>query len=110
MGLSMSKLQDYVANFGKDEILSITSDQLSDFKQLIHDAINKIMTTEHYQEVREKMSLMGSEQERLITFLEFVQGKDIIEAICKIFLTTKFAPNQTLFTKNQQLRVPEPAF
>jgi hypothetical protein len=73
-GLSISKLQDYVANFGEDEILSITSDQLSDFKQLIHDAINKIMTTEHYLEIREKISLMGSEQERLITFIEFAQG------------------------------------
>jgi hypothetical protein len=73
-GLSISKLQDYVADFGEDEILSITSDQLSDFKQLIHDAINKIMTTEHYLEVREKISLMGSEQERLITFIEFAQG------------------------------------
>ena len=50
-GLSISKLQDYVANFGEDEILSITSDQLSDFNQLIHEAINKIMTTKYYQQV-----------------------------------------------------------
>jgi hypothetical protein len=78
-GLSISKLQNYVANFGEDEILSITSDQLSDFKQLIHDAINKIMTTEHYLEVREKISLMGSEQERLITFLEFAQGFECLK-------------------------------
>jgi hypothetical protein len=78
-GLSISKVQDYAANFGKDEILPISSDQLSDFKQLIHDAINKIMSTEHYHEVRKKISLMGSEQERLIAFIEFAQAFECLK-------------------------------
>ena len=69
--LSISKLQDLVANFGEDEILAISSDQLYDFKKLIRDAVNKIMATGHYQEFREEVSLMSTEQERVVLFIEF---------------------------------------
>lgn len=73
-GLSISKLQDHVANFGEDEILPISADQLSDFKELINDAISKILTTECYRELREEVSLMSSEQKRLIAFIEFAKS------------------------------------
>jgi hypothetical protein len=70
-GLSISNLQDYVANWGDNEILSISADQLSDFKDLINDAISKIMATGWYQQLREVVSLTAGERERVIAFIEF---------------------------------------
>lgn len=78
-GLSISKLQDHVANWGEDKILSISADQLSDFKYFVHDAISKIMATGYYQQLREVVSLKGSEGVRLIAFIEFAKDFECLK-------------------------------
>jgi hypothetical protein len=70
-GLSISKLQDHVANWGENEILLISADQLSDFRDLVNDAISKILATGYYPRLREKVSLMGNVGGRVIALIEF---------------------------------------
>lgn len=73
-GLSTYKLQDYLASFGKEEILSISADQLLGFKKVVMDAIHKIMTTRYYQEFEEKGFNESTDQGLLISFIEFAEG------------------------------------
>jgi hypothetical protein len=75
-GLSIYKLQDYLASFGKEEILSISADQLLGFKKVVMDAIHKIMTTKYYQEFEEKGLNESTDQGLLISFIEFAEGFD----------------------------------
>ena len=70
-GLSISQLQDYLADFGKDEILSISADQILGFEQIILEAIGKITATGHYQEFEEKVRSRCADQEILAVFIEF---------------------------------------
>jgi hypothetical protein len=70
-GLSISQLQDYLADFGKDEILSISADQILGFEQIILEAVGKITATGHYQEFEEKVCSRSADQEILAVFIEF---------------------------------------
>lgn len=70
-GLSISKLQDYVAGFGKDEILSIMADQLSGFRQIVLEAVHKITATGHYQGLEGEIFAKSTDKDILIAFIEF---------------------------------------
>jgi hypothetical protein len=70
-GLSIVKLQDYLAAFGRDEVLLISADQLSGFKQIILEAVNKIMATGHYRELEGVVFRKSTEKERLVVFMGF---------------------------------------
>lgn len=69
-GLSLYELQDYLAGFGQKDILSISVGQLLGFKQVVMEAIQKIMSTGYYQEF-EGDKYVG--RELLISFIEFAE-------------------------------------
>ncbi|UCE35957.1 MAG: hypothetical protein JSW00_10345 [Thermoplasmata archaeon] len=70
-GLSIVRLQDYLADFGKDDILPISADQLFDFKKIVLEAVNKITASGHYQEWEEEVSSKSTNQEILAAFIAF---------------------------------------
>lgn len=70
-GLSISKLQDYLAGFGKDEILSMSADQLLDFKQIVLEAVHKITARGHYQEWEKEVFPKSTDQQILVAFIAF---------------------------------------
>jgi hypothetical protein len=70
-GLSISKLQDYLAGFGKDEILSISADQLLYFKQIVIEAVHKITATGHYQELEGEIFLKSTDRQIVVALIEF---------------------------------------
>jgi hypothetical protein len=67
--LSIFMLQDYLAGFGEGEILSITATQLLRFKQLIMEAVDKIMATGVYQELHRVYY-----SERATGLIEYAEG------------------------------------
>jgi len=69
-GLSLYALQDYLAGFGQEDILSITVDQVLGFKKLVMAAIQKIMATGYYPEFKGDKHTAS---ELLISFVEFAE-------------------------------------
>lgn len=67
--MSVYKLQDYLAGFGKGEILSITATQVFRFKQLIMEAIDKIMAIGFFKELDE-----AAYNDRPAHFIEYAEG------------------------------------
>jgi len=72
-GLSTYELQDYLARFGEEEILSISTNQLLGFQETVMEAVHKIMTTNYYPELNAEEFQKSSDLERLRAFLEFSQ-------------------------------------
>ncbi len=73
-GLSISKFQDYLASFGQDDILSINLDQILGFKQIVLEAVHKITSTEHYEQLKEQVGTKTTDQQIVIAFIEFASG------------------------------------
>lgn len=71
--LSLSKLQDYLAQFGKDDILPISIDQLLLIQNIAMEAVQKIMATGYYKEFEAQALDSSSEKEILIAFIGFAQ-------------------------------------
>jgi len=84
-GLSIVRLQDYLAEFGKDDILPISADQLFDFKQIVLEAVNKITATGHYRELEEAVSSKSTNQEILVAFITFASCFEC----CKVELSIR---------------------
>jgi hypothetical protein len=72
--LSLSKLQDYLAQFGKDDILPISADQLLFIKNIAMEAVQKIMATGYYKEFEAQGFCSSSDKELLIAFIGFAQN------------------------------------
>ncbi|MEW6439288.1 MAG: hypothetical protein AB1508_19225 [Pseudomonadota bacterium] len=70
-GLSIARLQDHLAGFGQDKILPISADQLTDFKQIVIEAVAKITVSGHYQELKEGIFLTGSDGEIVAALIKF---------------------------------------
>ena len=72
-GLSILKLQDYVASLNEHKILVISADQLLEFKAVVREAIPKIMATKYYPDFDAEGFEKGTDQGLLRYFLDFVQ-------------------------------------
>lgn len=70
-GLSIFKLQDYLARLGEKEILSISAGQIVGFKKLIMESVNKLIAMEYYSEFE---GTKESEGGAVIFFIEFAEG------------------------------------
>ena len=70
-GLSIIELQDYVAGFGKDDILQISADQFINFKQIVLEAVHRITATGHYQELAKEVLSRSTEQQIVVVFIAF---------------------------------------
>lgn len=72
-GLSILKLQDYLAGLNEHKILSVSVDQLLGFKALVMKAVSKIMATKYYPEFDSEGFKEATEQGLLKSFLDFAQ-------------------------------------
>lgn len=70
-GMSISKLQDHLAAFGQDDILSISLDQILGFKQIVLEAVHKITSTRQYGEFEEQVGTKTTDQQIIIALIEF---------------------------------------
>ena len=70
-GLSIYKLQEYLDTFNST-VLSIGSEHLFRFKDLLKNAVDKIMMSEYYQELTTKLRSEGTEQGLVKVFLKFI--------------------------------------
>lgn len=70
-GLSIAKVQDYLANFGKDDILTISVGQLLYFKEIVLEAVHKITASGHYQELEQEIFAKSQDDEIVVAFLKF---------------------------------------
>jgi len=73
-GYSLYGLQDHVAGIGQEDILSISADQLTGFKQLVMEAMEKIKATGYYKEFEEKVKDKTSAGAFITGFIEFAAG------------------------------------
>lgn len=73
-GLLISKLQDYLANFGEDEILSISVNELLRFKQIVLEAVHKITATGHYHGLEEEIFAKSTDRDILIVFIDYASS------------------------------------
>lgn len=80
--LSIRQLQDYLAGFGRDDILSISHGELSWFRRLIIGAVNKIKGSKYYPLFEEETKNKAQDADLLIGFIEFT----------KVFECLKFEP------------------
>jgi hypothetical protein len=71
-GLSIYKVQEYIDSFGGNEYLTIDGDQLLRFKELVMEAINRILATGFYTEVKELFESTWSEL--LENFIKFAEN------------------------------------
>jgi len=60
-GLSIYKVQEYIDSFSEGEIITIDSDQLINFKQLIDTAISKILANNNHREYKKLFEYTGCE-------------------------------------------------
>ena len=69
-GRSIYKLQDYLAGFGEKEILSISVNQLCEFKKIVIESVRKILAIGYYTEFECNTQDYG---EQLKIFIEFAK-------------------------------------
>jgi hypothetical protein len=70
-GLSIVGLQDYLADFGRDDILPISADQLLEFKHIVLEAVHKITATGHYPELAGEVIAKSTDQQIVVAFITF---------------------------------------
>lgn len=72
-GLSIYRLQDYIAGLGRDDILTINPNQLFRFKKIVIEAVNKIKASKYYPEFHKKVMDKITEKQIVSSFIEFGQ-------------------------------------
>jgi len=70
-GLSIIELQDYLAGFGEDDILSLSADQIINFKKIVLEAVHKITATGHYPELAQEVLSESTDQQIVVVFIGF---------------------------------------
>lgn len=78
-GLSIKRLQDYLADFGEEEILSISPGEFTWLKRLIIRAIDILKATRYYPEFEEQTKNKAAEQEVLLYFIGFAQAFECLK-------------------------------
>jgi len=72
-GLSIYKVQDWIARLGQIDILNIAANQINRFKNIVLEAINKIKALGYYPEFDEKVKDKTTDKDIVLAFIEFAQ-------------------------------------
>lgn len=79
-GLSIYKLQDYIAGLGWEDILTITANQLFRFKKIVIEAVNKIKASKYYPEFDKKVMDKITDKQIVCSFIEFAQDFECLKS------------------------------
>lgn len=79
-GLSIYRVQDWIASLGREDILAINPNQLFRFKKIVIEAVNKIKAGGYYPEFDKKVMDKTTDKEIVCSFIEFAQDFECLKS------------------------------